>query len=144
MPLSDDQVERYKNFYSIVYGRCVSCLFVNVCGWYTRFRVHLRVEDDSGATVFTMYNQLTERLIDSSAHKLLNRLGIGNNGFPVELCSLAGRTFAFNIKMPDYFNSDYDFHHHRVVRLSEIDSTPPPTSPATHPKKVNYVYYNAA
>lgn len=91
-----------------------------------------------------MYNQQTEQLVDTTAHKLLNRLGIGSHEFPVEVVNLAGRMFAFNIRMPDYFNCDYDFHHHRVVRLSEIDATPSASLEARRPKKVWSIYDNVS
>lgn len=108
--------------------------------YYTRFRVHLRVQDDSGATILTMYNQEMERLIDTSANKLFNHLGIENNGCPLELFRLTGRTFAFHIRMPDYSNPDYDFHNYRIVSLSEIDPIPQIPYHATHPRKVTYMY----
>lgn len=112
-------------------------IFLKLYFAYTRFMIHLRVRDDSGDAIFTMFNQQTEQLIDTSANKLLNRLGIGSNEYPAEITNLTGRTFAFKIRMPDYFNLDYDFHHHRVVRISEINPLPAAQFPVKAQKKVS-------
>lgn len=115
---------------------CPSLLFCKFTFSHTRFRIHLRVEDESGETIFTMFNQQAEQLLDISANKIINRLGIENPEFPPEISALAGRSFDFKIKMPDYSNDDTDLHNLRVVRISEVTPIPQPSCSRLSHKKV--------
>lgn len=119
----------------------VVALLAKVFMCFDRFRIHLRVQDESGEGLLTLYNQQAEHLLDTCAKKLLNRLGIGSNGFPDEIGTLTGRAFVFSVRMPDYFNPDYDYHQHRVVRLYEIDPVPPVSLPPNRPTKVCYAQF---
>ncbi|KAL4561545.1 hypothetical protein LXL04_033712 [Taraxacum kok-saghyz] len=65
-----------------------------------------------------------EKLLDSSTHKFVNRLGIGNGNCPEQICDLVERSFAFKIRLPNYFHKDSDFHNYRVLDLFEIDTVP--------------------
>ncbi|KAL4571380.1 hypothetical protein LXL04_018138 [Taraxacum kok-saghyz] len=61
--------------------------------WY---KIHMYVSDDSGGTVFTIYDQHAEKLLNVPPTSLL----------------------------PDYFHEDSDFHNYRVVDHFEIDTVP--------------------
>lgn len=68
----------------------------------TRFRVTVQVEDGTGATTVVMFNAVTERLLDVSAKKLLNKMPPGDNSVPAELQPLLGKELVFKLKLNKY------------------------------------------
>ncbi|KAI3765087.1 hypothetical protein L2E82_15112 [Cichorium intybus] len=144
--ISDDQEHVYTVLAKIVgidhgYGWCyVSCnqcskklvpdngSFVcntckkECCYPIIRYKIHVRVSDESGSTTFVILNQDAEKLIDSCANKFVNRLGVESNKFPEEIINLTGKTFVFKIKLTDYNLKDV-FENYTVVKIFEVDDT---------------------
>ncbi|KAH0781466.1 hypothetical protein KY290_001064 [Solanum tuberosum] len=67
-----------------------------------RYKIHLRVTDRTGDTTFTIFNVVAEKLIDTSAHKLFNKLTTANNDVPVQVQSLCGKEFVFKLRLNHY------------------------------------------
>ncbi|XP_069148237.1 replication protein A 70 kDa DNA-binding subunit D-like [Solanum lycopersicum] len=61
-----------------------------------RYKIHLKVTDRTGDTTFILFNPVAEKLLDTSAHKLFNKLTTANNDVPVQVQSLCGKEFFFN------------------------------------------------
>lgn len=89
---------------------------------FTRYKIHVRVSDESGDTTFVIFNQDAEKLLDSSANKFVNRLGIGNNQFPEEITTFIGKSFVFKIKLTNYNLKD-GLENYTVVKMFEVDDT---------------------
>ncbi|KAI3500488.1 hypothetical protein L1887_36310 [Cichorium endivia] len=87
-----------------------------------RYKIHVRVSDESGSTTFVIFNQDAEKLIDSCANKFVNRLGVESNKFPEEIINLTGKTFVFKIKLTDYNLKD-GYENYTVVKIFEVDDT---------------------
>jgi len=67
-----------------------------------RYKIHLKVTDTTGDTTFTIFNVVAEKLIDTSAHKLFNKLTTANNDVPVQVQSLCGKEFVFKLRLNHY------------------------------------------
>ncbi|KAG5616057.1 hypothetical protein H5410_015881 [Solanum commersonii] len=67
-----------------------------------RYKIHLKVTDRTGDTTFTIFNAVAEKLIDTSAHKLFNKLTKANNDVPVQVQSLCGKEFVFKLRLNHY------------------------------------------
>lgn len=67
-----------------------------------RYKIHLKVTDRTGDTTFTIFNVVAEKLIDTSAHKLFNKLTMANNDVPVQVQSLCGKEFVFKLRLNHY------------------------------------------
>uniref|UniRef100_A0A3Q7GU07 Uncharacterized protein n=1 Tax=Solanum lycopersicum TaxID=4081 RepID=A0A3Q7GU07_SOLLC len=50
-----------------------------------RYKIHLKVTDRTGDTTFILFNAVAEKLLDTSAHKLFNKLTTANNDVSVQL-----------------------------------------------------------
>ncbi|XP_069150808.1 uncharacterized protein [Solanum lycopersicum] len=71
----------------------------NYFGWY---KIHLKVTDRTGDTTFILFNAVAEKLLDTSAHKLFNKLTTANNDVPVQVQSLCGKEFVFKLRLNHY------------------------------------------
>ncbi|XP_069149265.1 replication protein A 70 kDa DNA-binding subunit D-like [Solanum lycopersicum] len=67
-----------------------------------RYKIHLKVTDRTGDTNFILFNEVTEKLLDTSAHKLFNKLTTANNDVPVQVQSLCGKEFVFKLRLNHY------------------------------------------
>lgn len=89
---------------------------------FARYKIHVRVTDETGSTTLVLFNQEAEKLISSSASKFVTRLGVGNNTLPDEISKLVGKTFVFKIKLTDYNLKD-GFENYTVVKIFDTTST---------------------
>ena len=67
-----------------------------------RYKIHLKVTDRTGDTTFILFNAVAEKLLDTSAHKLFNKLTTANNDVPVQVQSLCGKEFVFKLRLNHY------------------------------------------
>ncbi|XP_062101015.1 replication factor A protein 1-like [Humulus lupulus] len=82
----------------IVTIRCKIIGIDNTFGWY---KIHIRVMDKTGETTFVLFNVIAEKLLDTSAHKLFNRLS-SNNNLPTEIETLCGKDFVYKLRLNEY------------------------------------------
>ncbi|KAH9703742.1 Rep fac-A C domain-containing protein [Citrus sinensis] len=71
----------------------------NSCGWY---KIHIKVMDKTAEATFVLFNHVAEKLLDTSAHKLFNRLPLYSKDVPTEIQSLCGKDFIYKLKLNDY------------------------------------------
>ena len=67
-----------------------------------RYKIHLKVTDRTGDTTFILVNAVSEKLLDTLAHKLFNKLTTANNDVPVQVQSLCGKEFVFKLRLNHY------------------------------------------
>ncbi|PHT98934.1 hypothetical protein BC332_32082 [Capsicum chinense] len=68
-----------------------------------RYKIHVQVEDNTEKTTFVLFNDVAEKLLDTSAHKLFNKLSsLDNNDVPSHIQSLCGKDFIFKLKLNSY------------------------------------------
>lgn len=60
------------------------------------------MEDDTGSTTVVLFNSVTERLLDVSAKKLINKMPPGDTSVPAELQPLLGKQLVFKLKLNNY------------------------------------------
>ncbi|KAL4557217.1 hypothetical protein LXL04_035390 [Taraxacum kok-saghyz] len=87
-----------------------------------RYKIHVRVTDESGTTTLVIFDQDAEKLLDASAKKFMNRLGTGNNQIPAEISNLTGKSFVFKIKLTNYNLKD-GFENYTVVKIFDTDKS---------------------
>ena len=58
--------------------------------------------DKTGETTFVLFNVVAEKLLDTSAHKLFNRLSSNNNNIPTEIETLCGKDFVYKLRLNEY------------------------------------------
>ncbi|KAJ9555976.1 hypothetical protein OSB04_010590, partial [Centaurea solstitialis] len=68
----------------------------------TLYKLHFVVKDDTGVTTCVILHKLAERMVDSSALKLLNKSDPNSNEFPREILELCGKKYIFKIVLTDY------------------------------------------
>ncbi|XP_047257645.1 uncharacterized protein LOC124889705 [Capsicum annuum] len=67
------------------------------------FKIHIQVKDNTGKITFVLFNDVDEKLLDTSAHKLFNKLSsLDNNDVPAHILSLCGKDFIFKLKLNSY------------------------------------------
>ncbi|XP_074367416.1 uncharacterized protein LOC141707888 isoform X1 [Apium graveolens] len=66
------------------------------------FCINLQVEDPTGTTTVVLLNSTTERLLDVSAKKLINKFPEGDTSVPLELQALVGKEFVYKLKLNKY------------------------------------------
>ncbi|KAF3614721.1 hypothetical protein FXO37_35843 [Capsicum annuum] len=68
-----------------------------------RYKIHIQVEDNTEKTTFVLFNDVAEKLRDTSAHKLFNKLSsLDNNNFSAHTQSLCWKDFIFKLKLNSY------------------------------------------
>ncbi|XP_047268566.1 uncharacterized protein LOC107870416 isoform X3 [Capsicum annuum] len=68
-----------------------------------KYKIHVKVEDNTGKTAFVLFNDVAEKILDTSAHKLFNKLSsLDNNDVPAHIQSLCGKDFIFKLKLNSY------------------------------------------
>ncbi|KAM3219152.1 hypothetical protein P3L10_023683 [Capsicum annuum] len=68
-----------------------------------RYKIHVQVEDNTEKTTFVLFNDVAEKLLDTPAHKLFNKLSsLDNNDVPSHIQSLCGKDFIFKLKLNSY------------------------------------------
>ncbi|WOG91186.1 hypothetical protein DCAR_0310434 [Daucus carota subsp. sativus] len=66
------------------------------------FKVHVHIKDHTGTTTLTLFNNIVERLLDTSAKKLVNKLTSGDSDLPKELNTLIGKEFIYRLRLNHY------------------------------------------
>lgn len=59
------------------------------------FKIHIKVKYTSGQTTLVLFNGVEEKLLDTSAHKFVNRLSIIKTIVLSQILTLCGMDFAF-------------------------------------------------
>ncbi|XP_059289430.1 uncharacterized protein LOC132042936 [Lycium ferocissimum] len=85
-----------------------------------RFKIHICVADKTGGTTLVLFNAIAEKLLDTSAHKLVNRLASGDNGIPSQIENLCGKEFVFKLKLNSYNLKD-GLENFTVIKLFPPD-----------------------
>uniref|UniRef100_A0A3Q7EYD7 Replication protein A 70 kDa DNA-binding subunit B/D first OB fold domain-containing protein n=1 Tax=Solanum lycopersicum TaxID=4081 RepID=A0A3Q7EYD7_SOLLC len=67
-----------------------------------QYKIHLKVTDRTRDTSFILFNVVAEKLLDTSAHKLFNKLTTTNNDVHVQVQSLCGKEFVFKLRLNHY------------------------------------------
>lgn len=73
---------------------------------FPRFRVNVQVADDTESTTVVLFNAVTERMLDVSAKKLINKMPPGDDSVPSELQPLLGKELVFKLKLNKYNSVD--------------------------------------
>ncbi|MCE5166954.1 hypothetical protein HAX54_031103, partial [Datura stramonium] len=58
---------------------------------------YIKVKDRTGESTFVLFNDVAEKLLDTSTHKLFNKLSSDN--LPVQIERLCGKDFIFKLKL---------------------------------------------
>ncbi|KAF3652827.1 hypothetical protein FXO38_14581 [Capsicum annuum] len=65
--------------------------------------IHIQVEDNTEKTTFFLFNDVAENILDTSTHKLFNKLSsLDNNDVPAHIQRLCGKDFIFKLKLNSY------------------------------------------
>ncbi|MCD7447761.1 hypothetical protein HAX54_034746, partial [Datura stramonium] len=83
---------------------------VYTCHTYTRecefplvrYKIHVKVKDAHGQTTLVLFNVVAEKLLDTFAFKLVNRLSSVNSDVPLQIQSLCGKEFVFKLKLNNF------------------------------------------
>ncbi|XP_015076269.1 replication factor A protein 1-like [Solanum pennellii] len=67
-----------------------------------RFKIHINVKDNGGNTTLVLFNGVAEKLLDTSAHKLVNRLSKSETNIPPQIQSLCGMELVFKLKLSSF------------------------------------------
>ncbi|KAJ9565984.1 hypothetical protein OSB04_001950 [Centaurea solstitialis] len=88
----------------------------------TLYKIHLRVRDETGTISCVVLQKVAERLVDSSALKLLNKSDPNSNEFPSEITALCGQKFVFRLSLSEY-NINHGSDAFTVNKVFEPDYT---------------------
>nr|POE51191.1 hypothetical protein CFP56_49407 [Quercus suber] len=69
-----------------------------------RYRIELKVEDDTGLATFILFDSTAEKLLHISAKELINKCSQVPEEFdlPMQIANLIGKTFVFQLELNDY------------------------------------------
>ncbi|KAJ0627464.1 putative nucleic acid-binding, replication factor A [Helianthus annuus] len=85
-----------------------------------KFKVHLRVKDETGSISFVMFDKDVTKLIGSTASDIRERQVKSNDteSFPHEISRLVEKKLAFKIEVSDY-NLNHDYHVYTIQKLCD-------------------------
>ncbi|KAJ0843588.1 putative nucleic acid-binding, replication factor A [Helianthus annuus] len=85
-----------------------------------KFKVHLRVQDETGSISFVMFDKDVTKLIGSTASDIGERQVKANDteSFPHEISRLVEKNLAFKIEVSDY-NLNHDYHVYTIQKLCD-------------------------
>ncbi|KAG5594567.1 hypothetical protein H5410_035799 [Solanum commersonii] len=83
-------------------GLWCSTLTLAIRALSNKFYNDLKVTAKTGETIFIVFNVVAEKLLDTSAHKLFNKLTSASNDVPVQVQSLCGKKIIFKLKLNHY------------------------------------------
>ncbi|XP_022041196.1 uncharacterized protein LOC110943770 [Helianthus annuus] len=83
-----------------------------------KFKVHLRVQDETGSVSFMMFDKDVTKLIGSTASDIRERqLKVNDTeSFPHEISRLVEKKLAFKIEVSDY-NLNHDYHVYTIQKV---------------------------
>ncbi|XP_009789931.1 uncharacterized protein [Nicotiana sylvestris] len=67
-----------------------------------KYKIHVKVRDKTGNTTVVLFNAVVEKLLDTFAHELFNRLSLESNNVPPLIQSLCGKEFIFKLRLNNY------------------------------------------
>ncbi|XP_050262353.1 uncharacterized protein LOC126706841 isoform X2 [Quercus robur] len=69
-----------------------------------RYRIELKVKDDTRLTTFILFDSMAEKLLHISAKELINKCSQVPEEFdmPMQIANLIGKTFVFQLELNDY------------------------------------------
>ncbi|XP_017258158.2 replication factor A protein 1-like [Daucus carota subsp. sativus] len=82
------------------------------------FKVHVHIKDHTGTTTLTLFNNIVERLLDTSAKKLVNKLTSGDSDLPKELNTLIGKEFIYRLRL-NHYNFKQGYANYTVSEIYE-------------------------
>lgn len=91
------------------------CFCYNHLTWY-RFKIHVQVQDKTAVTTLVLFNVVAERLLDTSAKKLLNKLSSSRDNIPPEIHALVGKDYVYKLRLNKY-NLRYGFEDFTVSEI---------------------------
>ncbi|KAJ0558965.1 putative nucleic acid-binding, replication factor A [Helianthus annuus] len=101
---------------SLVYPKCYKkCTSKTI-----KFKVHLRVQDETGSVSFVMFDKDVMKLIGSTANDIRERQVKVNDPetFPHEISRLVEKKSAFKIEVSDY-NLNHDYHVYTIQKVCD-------------------------
>uniref|UniRef100_A0A3Q7IIZ4 Replication factor A C-terminal domain-containing protein n=1 Tax=Solanum lycopersicum TaxID=4081 RepID=A0A3Q7IIZ4_SOLLC len=125
------QITAIENFFDWYY---ISCNFCNKKvessnGVYTcqrcnkqcdlpliRFKIHINVKDNGGNTTLVLFKGVAEKLLDTSADKLVNSLSKSESNIPHQIQSLCGMELVFKLKLSS-FNLKEGLENYTVTKV---------------------------
>ncbi|XP_070044305.1 replication protein A 70 kDa DNA-binding subunit B-like [Nicotiana tomentosiformis] len=108
------EIDNYFDWYYISCNSCskkivpsngvYTCLFcAKECKFpLVKYKIYVKVKDKTGKTTLVLFNAVAEKLLDTSAHKLFNRLSLESNNVPPQIQSLCGKEFIFKLRLNNY------------------------------------------
>ena len=81
-----------------------------------RFKIHSNVKDNGGNTTLVLFNGVAKKLLDASAHKLVNRLSKSESNIPPQIQSLCGMDLVFKLKLSS-FNLNKGLENYTVTKV---------------------------
>ncbi|XP_021975144.1 uncharacterized protein LOC110870259 [Helianthus annuus] len=99
---------------SLVFPKCdKECTSITI-----KFKVHLRVQDETGSVSFVMFDKDVTKLIGSTASDIRERqLKVNDTeSFPHEISRLLEKKLAFKIEVSDY-NLNHDYHVYTIQKV---------------------------
>ena len=67
-----------------------------------RYKIHIKVKDNGGETTLVLFNGVAEKLLDTSASKLLNQSTHDDKDVPSQIESLCGKDIVFKLKFTNF------------------------------------------
>uniref|UniRef100_M1DVD5 Replication factor A C-terminal domain-containing protein n=1 Tax=Solanum tuberosum TaxID=4113 RepID=M1DVD5_SOLTU len=81
-----------------------------------RYKIHIKVKDNGGKTTLVLFNGVAEKLLDTSASKLVNRMSKGDTHVPSLIESRCGKDFVFKLKLTN-FNFKEGLENYTVTKV---------------------------
>ncbi|KAH0645096.1 hypothetical protein KY284_032980 [Solanum tuberosum] len=81
-----------------------------------RYKIHIKVKDNGGKTTLVLFNGVAEKLLDTSASKLVNRMSKDDMHVPSLIESLCGKEFVFKLKLTN-FNLKEGLENYTVAKV---------------------------
>ncbi|WMV15291.1 hypothetical protein MTR67_008676, partial [Solanum verrucosum] len=81
-----------------------------------RYKIHIKVKDNGGKTTLVLFNGVAEKLLDTSASKLVNQMSKGDTHVPSLIESLCDKDFVFKLKLTN-FNLKEGLENYTVTQV---------------------------
>ncbi|XP_049388086.1 uncharacterized protein LOC125852387 [Solanum stenotomum] len=85
------------------------------------FKIHIKVTDNGGMTILVLFNRVAEKLLDISAHKLVNQLSKSETDIPSQIQSLCRMDLVFKLKLSS-FNLKEELENYTVTKSDVFPS----------------------
>ncbi|XP_022040896.1 uncharacterized protein LOC110943454 [Helianthus annuus] len=119
------RIRKWQGQYTVQSDKFGSRLFLNqeideINELRRRFKVHLRVQDETGSVSFVMFDKDVMKLIGSTANDIRERqVKVDDTEtFPHEISRLVEKKLAFKIEVSDY-NLNHDYHVYTIQKVCD-------------------------